>query len=107
MDAKERNLALLAALSLSCAGFAWIVDHPVFSSVFFVLGELRLSAWLRVTGDDFHQDSIPPLQCPALPLARPLARLNWSGHALPQRDGFASPARPWTVRGCVPASSEA
>jgi hypothetical protein len=38
MDAKKRDLALFAALSLFCAGFAWIVDHAVFSSVFLVLG---------------------------------------------------------------------
>jgi hypothetical protein len=42
MDAKERDLALFAALSLFCAGFAWIVDHPVFSSVFFVLGVVAI-----------------------------------------------------------------
>jgi hypothetical protein len=38
MDAKERDLALFAALSLSCAVFACAVDHPVFSSIFLVLG---------------------------------------------------------------------
>jgi NADH:ubiquinone oxidoreductase subunit 6 (subunit J) len=37
MDAKTLALALLAALSLLCAGFAWIVDHPLFSSLSFVL----------------------------------------------------------------------
>ena len=38
MDAKERDLALFAALSLFCAGIAWTVDHVIFSSIFFVLG---------------------------------------------------------------------
>jgi hypothetical protein len=38
MDAKTRNLALLAALSLSCAGVAWILGHLVLGSVFFALG---------------------------------------------------------------------
>jgi hypothetical protein len=38
MDAKTRNLALLAALSLFCAGVALISDHLVLGLVFFVLG---------------------------------------------------------------------
>ena len=38
MDAKTRDLALLTALSLFCAGFAWILDHLVLGSVFFALG---------------------------------------------------------------------
>jgi len=38
MDAKTRDLALLTALSLSCAGIAWILDHLVLGSVFLVLG---------------------------------------------------------------------
>jgi len=38
MDAKTRNLALLAALSLFCAGGAWTLDHLVLGSVFFALG---------------------------------------------------------------------
>jgi hypothetical protein len=38
MDAKTRNLALLAALSLFCAGFAWILDYVVLGAVLFVLG---------------------------------------------------------------------
>jgi len=39
MDAKTtRDLALLAVLSLFCAGFAWILDHLVFGLVFFALG---------------------------------------------------------------------
>jgi hypothetical protein len=29
MDAKTRKLALLAALSLFCAGVAWILDHLI------------------------------------------------------------------------------
>jgi hypothetical protein len=42
MDAKKRDLALFAALSLLCAGFAWTVDHAVFSAVFFVLGVVAI-----------------------------------------------------------------
>jgi hypothetical protein len=38
MDAKTRDLALLAALSLFCAGFALISDHLVLGLVFVVLG---------------------------------------------------------------------
>jgi hypothetical protein len=38
MDAKTRDLALLAALSLFCAGVAWISDHFVLGWVFLVLG---------------------------------------------------------------------
>jgi hypothetical protein len=38
MDVENRDLGLFAALSLFCAGFAWTVDHAVFSVVFFVLG---------------------------------------------------------------------
>ena len=38
MDAKTRNLALLAALSLFCAIFAWAGDRDIFGSVFFALG---------------------------------------------------------------------
>ena len=38
MDAKTRDLALLAAMSLFCAGAAWILDHLVLGSVFFALG---------------------------------------------------------------------
>jgi hypothetical protein len=38
MDAKTHNLALLAALSLFCAGVAWISDHFVLGWVFLVLG---------------------------------------------------------------------
>jgi hypothetical protein len=38
MDAKTRNLALLAAMSLFCAGVAWISDHFVLGSVFFAFG---------------------------------------------------------------------
>jgi len=42
MDAKTRHLALLAALSLFCAGIAWIMDHAVFGSAFFVLGAVGI-----------------------------------------------------------------
>jgi hypothetical protein len=38
MDAKTRNLALLTALSLFCAGVAWISDHFVLGWVLLVLG---------------------------------------------------------------------
>jgi hypothetical protein len=38
MDAKTRDLALLATLSLFCAGFAWSLGHFILGSVFFVLG---------------------------------------------------------------------
>jgi hypothetical protein len=38
MDAKTRDLALLAALSLFCAGVALISDHVILGSVLFVLG---------------------------------------------------------------------
>ena len=37
MDAKTRDVALLAALSLFGAGIAWILDHLVFGSVFVAL----------------------------------------------------------------------
>jgi hypothetical protein len=42
MDAKTRDLALLAALSLFCAGFAWILDHFVLGSVFFAFGAVAV-----------------------------------------------------------------
>ena len=38
MDAKTRDLALLAALSLFSAGFAWILGYVILGSVFFALG---------------------------------------------------------------------
>jgi hypothetical protein len=38
MDAKTRNLFLLAALSLFCTGFAWSWDYVILGSVFFALG---------------------------------------------------------------------
>ena len=38
MDAKTRDLALLTALSLFSAGFAWILGYVILGSVFFVLG---------------------------------------------------------------------
>jgi hypothetical protein len=38
MDDKTRNLALLAGLSLFCAGVALITDHFVLGWVFFALG---------------------------------------------------------------------
>ena len=47
MDAKTRNLALLAALSLFCALFAWAGDRDIFGSVFFALGAVAVlgAAW--------------------------------------------------------------
>jgi hypothetical protein len=42
MDAKTRNLALLAAVSFFCTGAALIVDHVVFGMVFFVLGAVAM-----------------------------------------------------------------
>jgi hypothetical protein len=42
MDAKTRNLALLAALSLFCAVSAWAGDRDVFGSVFFALGAVAM-----------------------------------------------------------------
>jgi hypothetical protein len=44
MDAKTRDLALLAALSLFCAGFAWSWDHLVLGSVFFAFGAVAAYA---------------------------------------------------------------
>jgi hypothetical protein len=38
MDAKTRNLALLAGLSLFCTGVAWLSDYFVSGSIFFALG---------------------------------------------------------------------
>src|SRR5262249_53554744 len=38
MDAKPRDLALLPALSLFCAGVAWFLDSLFLVSVFFALG---------------------------------------------------------------------
>jgi hypothetical protein len=42
MDAKTRDLALLAALSLFCAAFAWTRGHLVLGSVFFALGTVAV-----------------------------------------------------------------
>jgi hypothetical protein len=38
MDAETRDLAVLAALSLFSAGFAWILGYVILGSVFFALG---------------------------------------------------------------------
>jgi hypothetical protein len=38
MDAKTRDLALLAVLSFICTAFAWIWGYVILGSVFFVLG---------------------------------------------------------------------
>jgi hypothetical protein len=42
MDAKTRDLALLAALSLFCAGFAWGWDYIILGLVFFALGAVAV-----------------------------------------------------------------
>jgi hypothetical protein len=42
MDAKTRDLALLAFLSLLCAIFAWAGNRDVFSPVFFALGAVAI-----------------------------------------------------------------
>jgi len=44
MDAKTRNLTLLAGLSLFCAGVAWISDHFVLGSVFCAFGAVAAYA---------------------------------------------------------------
>ena len=44
MDAKTRDLALLAALSLFCTGVAWIWGHVISGSVFLRSVESPLSA---------------------------------------------------------------
>ena len=38
MDAKMRDLVLIAVLSLFCAGFAWILGYVILGSIFFALG---------------------------------------------------------------------
>ena len=46
MDAKTRDVALLTALSLFCAGVAWILDYLILGSVFFAFGLVALGiAW--------------------------------------------------------------
>jgi hypothetical protein len=50
MDARTRNLALLAGLSLVCAAVALISDHLAMGLIFFVLGgaagiEIALDQW--------------------------------------------------------------
>jgi hypothetical protein len=51
MDAKTRDLALLAALSLFCAGVAWILGHLVLGSVFFALG---VTAAVSIVWEDWY-----------------------------------------------------
>jgi hypothetical protein len=51
MDAKAQELALLAALSLLCAGFAWILDYVVLGSVLFALGG---AAAVEIAWDHWH-----------------------------------------------------
>ena len=54
MDAKTRDLALLAFLSVFCAGVAWILDYLILGSVFFALGVAALGiAW---EGRDMDKD---------------------------------------------------
>jgi hypothetical protein len=38
MDAKTRDLVVLAALALICALFAWSGGHLVWASIFYALG---------------------------------------------------------------------
>jgi hypothetical protein len=47
MDAKAQELALLAALSLFCAGFAWILGQLVLGSVLFALGVVAAAGIVR------------------------------------------------------------
>jgi hypothetical protein len=52
MDAKTRDLALLATLSLFCTGFAWSWGYDILGSVFLVLGvvavlDIAERHWLR------------------------------------------------------------
>jgi hypothetical protein len=47
MDAKTRDLALLTALALFCAGLAWILDYLILGSVFFALGLAALGIALE------------------------------------------------------------
>jgi hypothetical protein len=42
MDAKSRDLALLAALSVFCAIFTWAEDRDIFGSLFFALGVVAI-----------------------------------------------------------------
>jgi len=42
MDAKTRELALLAALSVLCAMFTWAGDRDVVGSLFFALGAVAV-----------------------------------------------------------------
>jgi len=51
MDAKTLELALLAFLSLFCAGVAWISGNFVLGSVFFVLGGV---AALEIVWNHWH-----------------------------------------------------
>jgi hypothetical protein len=51
MDAKAQELALLAALSLFCAGVAWILGYLVLGSVLFALGG---TAAVEIAWDHWH-----------------------------------------------------
>ena len=42
MDAETRDLALVATLSLFCAGFAWSWGYVILGSVFFALGVVAI-----------------------------------------------------------------
>ena len=57
MDAKTRDLVLLAALSLFCATVAWSADYAVFASVFVALTAVAvLRAASPRTGADMDKD---------------------------------------------------
>jgi hypothetical protein len=64
MDAKTRDLALLAALSFICTGVAWIWGYVILGSVLFALGNRRYRPSREALA----------LTCTRPPLARPLAR---------------------------------
>ena len=60
MDAKSRDLALLTALSLSCAGVALISDYLVLASVFFRHGDV-----FHQGADDSQYDVCPTASVPS------------------------------------------
>jgi hypothetical protein len=94
MDAKKRDLALFAARRSLVQALPGTVDHPVFSSVFFVLGVVAIVGVVEKSlALTFTKTLHSALQCPAAPLARPLAwpwaRFYDTGHrAKPPRSAF-------------------
>jgi len=63
MDAKSRDLALLALVSLFCAIFAWAGHRDVFGSVFFALGVVAMvgAAYGRRRGQPLAKKKKAPL----------------------------------------------